>query len=134
MTVVDYATEQQAILSHLGDHWSLTEIGWPNTQFDHEGEEHITAKCVRQEAFNKDINATAKGVRHPGMLIVDIRVPINQGDGRALALADVVAGIFRNAIVDGIHFRAPTVRDDLSTETNWYHVQVTAPYWRDTIH
>ncbi len=132
--VTTYVGEQEAILGRLEDNWSnLTEIAYPNTEFDPHGLEHIEPVVRVQEAFNVDINGNApKRVRHPGLLTINVKTPINQGNGRALTLGDAAASIFRNVSFDGIAFKVPTVRD-LGAEGAWYRVQVDCPYWRDSI-
>lgn len=133
MTVTGYATEQQAIMSRLDGAWSQTRVAWPNAEFDPAGAEYVEPVVNRQEAFKTDINAGSARVRHPGLLTLNVRVPVSTGDGRALLLADTLAALFRDVTVDGaIHFKAPTVRD-LGAEGAWYRVQVDCPYWRDSI-
>ncbi len=128
-----YATEQQSIMGRLEDNWTRAEpIAWPNTDLDPGSAAYIEPFVNNQEAFNADI-APAKRVRHPGLLTVNVRVPINEGNGAALEIADAVVTIYRNAKFSGITFRAPTVRD-IGKEAAWYRVQVDCPYWRDSIH
>lgn len=132
--VTTYAGEQQAIMGRLDDNWSsLTPVAWPNAAYAPTGVAYIEPIVNRQEAFNADINPDARRIRHPGMLTVNVRVPINEGDGAALAKADLLVLIFRNVKFDGITFKAVTVRD-IGPEGPWYRVQVDCPYWRDSIH
>ena len=129
-----YAEEQQAIMGRLNANWEHAEaaVAWPNTHFDPGGVAYIQPVVNRQEAFNVDL-APTKRIRHPGLLTVNVRVPLNEGDGRALELADDVVAIYRNVTFSGITFRAPTVRD-IGAEGPWYRVQVDCPFWRDSIH
>jgi hypothetical protein len=131
--------EQTAITSRFDAGWRVngtlrTPVSWPNAQFTPpDNAAWCELRVNRQGAFNAAFTATDKLIRHPGLVTVDIRVPINQGDRAALDLADVAAGIFRNVTTDGITFRAPTVRD-FGADGPWYRVQVDCPYWRDSIH
>lgn len=134
-TVTSYAAEQEAIMARLSERWAaITPIAWPNKGYKPvEGTAYIEARVARQDAFNADINAGASRIRYPGILTVDVRTPLNVGELQALEWGDTVAETFRNASFDGLHFRATTVRD-FGVEGAWYRVQVTCPFYRDSIH
>lgn len=134
MTVASYADEQVAIYDWLKSHWAKTDVVKPNTQYTPSGSRtpYVEVRIRAQTAFNASIGAS-KRVRHPGLLTLVVRVPINRGDGLAKDYADDLAGVFRNALVDeSIHFRAPTVRD-FGPNDGWYEVHVDCPYHRDTV-
>lgn len=135
MAATSYATEQQAILTRIQDNWTEeVDVAWPNTQFDPAGAAHLEPIVNRQDAFNADLTPSPnRRVRHPGLLTLNVRVPLGTGDGEALRLADVAAALFRNVSFDGITFRAPTVRD-IGEEGPWYRVQVDCPFYRDSLH
>jgi hypothetical protein len=137
--IATYADEQRAIMGRLAALWvdgsnvPLTPIAWPNAAFTPPpNAPYIEPRVTRQIAFNSDIGTPNKRVRHPGLLTVNIRTPLNRGDNEALTLADTVAGIFRNLSVDWLVFRAPTVRDQ-GRDGSYYWVQVDCPYHRDSI-
>lgn len=130
-----YGDETAAIFGHLKSQWgNRTPLGFPNHEVDPEGETHANARLVRGEAFNVSGSATDKRVRHPGLLTIDIRSPVGEGDGEAIDHADYAADLFRNQTIDGCVFRAVTVRDFAPRSgSKWYVVQVSCPYWRDSI-
>lgn len=128
--------EQAAIMGRINTSWTSTPVAWPNTAYEPtQGESYLQPVVNRQEAFNSDMGPT-KNVRYPGLLTGNIRTPLNKGDGPALTLAETFAALFRNVAVDGLHFRAPTIRPVGPDPSNdgWYLVQVDCPFWRDTIH
>ena len=137
--VTTTSAEQGAILGRFNTLWRVsgslrTPVGWPNAQFTPPNDAAwCEIRVNRQGAFNRAWTGTDKLIRHPGLVTVDIRAPLNQGDKVALELGDAAAGIFRNVTFDGITFRAPTVRD-FGPDGPWYRVQVDCPYWRDSIH
>lgn len=135
-TTMTYATEQTAILSRFATAWGeRTPIVWPNLTSPAPNESVAYAQPVvnRQDAFNATVAEKSKKVRHPGLLTINIFVPLdNTGDAAALAHGDYAAAIFRNVTFSGITFRAPTVRD-LGPEGAWYRVQVDCPFYRDTV-
>lgn len=131
-TTQSYSAEQLAILNRLGDNWTRTPIRWPNIASAPTEESHVEPVVNRAEAFNASVSAASKLVRHPGLLTLNIRVPLGGGDVVALDYADELAALFRNVTVDSITFRAPTVRD-LGPEGAWYRVQVDCPFYRDSI-
>lgn len=134
MTVASYADEGVAIYEWLTGHWAETTVAKPNTQFTPpDRTPYVDTRIRTQSAFNASINAESKLVRHPGLLTLVVRVPTNLGDGKAMDIADDLAGVFRNATVqESIHFRAPTVRPQGPTG-GWYEVHVDCPYYRDTV-
>lgn len=134
-----YAAEQAAIMEHIDANWReddalITPVAWPNQEYK-PGDAttaYIEPFVNRQEAFNADLGPT-KTIRHPGLLSVNVRVLVHKGDDNALTLADQMGALFRNQNIEGLQFRAYTVRD-IGAEGPWYRVQVDCPYWRDSIH
>ena len=137
MTVTSVADEQAAIMGHLLTAWTtseglITPIAWPNTAATPEVS-HIQPFLNRQRAFNRAWTARQKDITHPGVLTVNVRVPLNQGDGAALRMAEDVASAFRNERIQNVQFRATTVRE-IGPEGPWYRVQVDCPYVRNSTH
>lgn len=134
MAATDYDTEAEAIFGRLNTNWSdATPIAWPNEGYEPDaGDAWLEPVLNTQDAFNADI-ASSPRIRHPGLLTVNVRTPLGEGDGQARRLGDDVADIFRNVSFSGITFRAPTVRP-VGREDGWYRVQVDCPYWRDSTH
>lgn len=139
MTATSYLTESAEIWSHLIDNWATTGIAFPWADFDPDGAAHIVPRLTRQDAFNVTYSASSKRVRHPGLLLIDVKTPLKDSNGNPLGYgtaetyADTLCGLFRNATIGGVVFRAPTARP-LGPSGHWYVVQVSCPYWRDSIH
>lgn len=141
---MSYTDEQKAIMGRLETGWgTTTPIAWPNAIYpppaDHaaspdkyDDAAYIEPRVARQPAFNTDLG-TDRRVRHPGLLTINVRTRLGEGDKEAMELADKAAALFRNVTFSGITFRAPTVRD-FGRDDGMYLVQVDCPFWRDSIH
>lgn len=70
--------------------------------------------------------------RHPGVVIVQVFVPANDGDGLAREIADSVAAIFRGKTIDCVRFRAPYVQV-VGPEGAWFQLNVYCNFFYDLI-
>lgn len=131
-TATTYATEQEAILSRLSGSWSTTPVAWPNKAYKPtEGTAYIEPVINRFNAFKSEIANPAQ-VHHPGLLTVNIRVPLDQGELTAIGYGDTIAGLYRNLTTDQITYRDPTVRT-FGRDGSWYLVQVDIPFTRRSV-
>jgi hypothetical protein len=128
------ADEQAAIMGHIRSNWTETEIAFPNTAFDpDEDAAHIRPVVRRQTAFNASVAKTSRRVRHPGLLVIEVRQRENTGDDRVMDYGSSLKALFENLqLAPGIHFKAATVRDMGPDGRGWYVAQVECPYWRDS--
>lgn len=133
MTVKTYGDESAVIMGEIESQWAGTPIAWPNTDLEPNGAAHIRVSLTNQTAFNADIADGAHTVRYPGLLVFEVRYPLGAGDGGAIDDGDALAALFRNRNLDGLRFRAPTVRR-LGSSDGYYLVQVDCPFYRDSIH
>lgn len=136
MPATSVQAEQAAIMARIKANWTTTPVAWPNAKYEPvQGTSYIQPVVNRFDAFNTDMGPT-KTVRHPGLLTFNVRTPLNRGDGAAFTLADSLAALFRNVAFEGLHFRAPTIRDGKPDPEHpgWFRAQVDCPYWRDSVH
>jgi hypothetical protein len=134
MSVLTYADEQAAIMGRIKANWAGTDVAYPNTGYEPDPDTaYIEPRVVRGEAFNASVSAVSRQTRHPGVLFVQVRTPLNQGDQQAMDLAANIEDLFRNVTFDRITFRVPTVRD-FGRERVYYRAEVACPYHRDSIH
>ena len=129
-----YDAEAELIFGRLNTQWaSATPIAWPNEGYSPTiGTSYIEPVLNTQAAFRTTVGTV--NTRHPGLLTVNVRTELGQGDGEARRLGDTVAGIFSNLTVSGVTFRTPTVNPGRPDPDNagWFRVQVDCPYYRDT--
>lgn len=133
MSTSGYGDERAAIFGHLESQWMETPIEFPNTKFKADGKAHVTARIRNQTAFNSALGNREQ--RRPGLLVLIVRVPKNEGDGRAIDYGTQLADLFENLhLHPRIHFRAATVRDLGPDADGYYVVQVECPFYRNSIH
>lgn len=70
--------------------------------------------------------------RNPGLVVVQIFVPISTLDNLGLQIADDVATIFRSQFVSGVRFRTPST-SPIGPDGPWYQRNVTVPFTADQI-
>lgn len=137
MSAQSYGDEQAAITGWIKSQWVETPLALPNVRLEHDGAAHVEVRINRQTAFNASVAASQKLVRHPGLLTLRIRVPVGVGDGPSgVDYADELCALVRNQTIDGVHFRAPTMRDrgrGTGADEAWYVIDVDCPYYRDTV-
>lgn len=138
-----YAAGHNAIRTRFNTEWaggaySTVPVAWANAEFDPPSEdEWVRVTIFDAEAFQVSIGGVAGAgntYRHPGIVVVNIFVPINVGDGLALAMADAVATIFRawQDATTKTRFLTPSV-SRIGTDGNWFQINVTCPFERDEL-
>lgn len=92
------------------------------------------------DSFPVEIGRSNVQRRSIGNVIVNVFVPLGTGDNRALALADKAAKVFTDSpriacgVSADLRFRDPVIRPQGKDSTgNFYQVNVTVPYWRDSV-
>lgn len=70
---------------------------------------------------------TLRRFRTVGVAFVQIHVPLNCGDARARALADLVKAAFQGVTVSGVVFQMPSLGKG-SRQAQWWHVTVSIPF------
>lgn len=86
------------------------------------------------EELRMDIGTGATGAtfRIPGVLIVQLFYPQNQGNGTVLLKADSLANLFRNWCGTTITCEAATV-EEIGISEGYFQVNVTIPFRQDSI-
>lgn len=132
-----YDAQHAAIRARLNTQWAgATPIAWPNVDFTPPN----NAPWIRLSIQDADAAQVSMGGdtnihRHKGLVYVMVFVPLSSGDGVALAYADTACGIFRGwqDPSSGVYFRqAPRVVTVGADSDKWYHVNVLAPFERDS--
>ena len=106
-------------------------VQWPNADDIDKGDDLWVAWSVQEgDSKTSEIGGTATRYRDMGSMIVQIFVPLKKGTGDALALADTIAGSFRNVTYSGVRFRVARVTR-VGVRGKWYQVNVVCPFHRD---
>lgn len=85
----------------------------------------LTIKPVDTQTITLGANPET---RTRGLVMVQVFVKEGTGSGRAFALADVVASILQNKLIDGIQFMA-TSMVNVGPQNGYYQVNATTRYW-----
>jgi hypothetical protein len=119
---------------------ATTPIAWPGRDYTppSNGASWVRLSITESDTNQIEIGAPCPQHREAGLIIVQVFTETNKGDGPAITLADQVATIFRRQQVtytDGrAIFRSPQVRViGPSAEAEWFQVNVSIPYIRDTL-
>jgi Bacteriophage related domain of unknown function len=126
---MSYRAEQEAIEEHFTTNWSATFI-----VYDNGAPPENETEWVRLTIHNDDALQASMGddpsFRFWGMFFVQIFTAKDIGAGRAMELADLVDGLYRNAVVSNIHFKVPQVRKVPLVDSEWYQVNVSTEFYR----
>ena len=128
-----YADEAVTIRQRFRSNWLSTPIAWPNADFDEpESDAWVRLNIVTAQSEQTTTGAVgSRDFRHVGMVVVQVFVPKNTGDGYAKELADSACAVFRGVSEDGITFLAPYVEPG-PDDPKWFQVNATCPYFRDS--
>lgn len=74
---------------------------------------------------------TSRTFRKPGVLIIQLFSPLNQGNNAVLVAADQVSDLFRNWCGATITCGAASVNDIGNDDNGYYQVNVTVPFHTD---
>ena len=132
---MSFADEAVAVRQRFAANWLETAIAWPNTTFTpSQTEEWVRLTILPAAALEAALGGAR--YRYIGQAIVQVFVPKNTGDGRALELADAACGIFRGVTADGIRYTGPLgevpgVRVIGDDGNGFFQVNCVIPFWRD---
>lgn len=120
------------IRKRFGDNVQVPEnldTHYDNSPHEHVQPVHARVTILLGESLQTTIGAS-KRYRTPGTMVVQIFVPVADGDARALQLADKVnaEGLFRSVTADGITWRKPSTTR-LGTVDEEYQVNVSCPFF-----
>ncbi|CTQ45769.1 phage tail terminator-like protein [Roseibium aggregatum] len=103
-------------------------ITYENTGFDHDPESFWLRLTIRtNEPRRQDIGASKGLYLTTGVALFQIFVPVGQGTGEGLEIADAIDDIFRARETEHIRFRASTAIP-VGVSNSWYQVNVSVPF------
>lgn len=130
---MSYAKEKEDIEKFFNDNWNATPIVFENGMSMEAGEwVRLTIRHVNARQVSMGDNPT---FRHVGMVFVQIYTKTNIGSGRAIQLADLVDGLFRNLVIANLRFKVPqlkVVQNDsrINQRPEWHQVNVSTEFYR----
>lgn len=137
------AAERNAVGTILKN-WTTTQIAWPNRDFTPpQKAAWLNVSIQSGDAAQIEMGRDRATHRHPGIVTVQVFVPVNWGDKTALDYADQVAALFRRQRVSieddqlelwgSIVFRSPSVRS-IGADGAFFQVNVSIPFVRDYLY
>ena len=130
---MSYETAHNTIRTHFGTQIEDAQsvyVLYDNVEDGHPADtKWVRMSILDGEAFQSEIGASPK-FRHPGIMEVQVFVPVHEGDKTALTLADQIVTAFRRTTISGsVVFRTPSVLTVGSTGGKWWQVNVTCPFY-----
>ncbi len=126
---MSFATARRDMEKRLRDNWATTRISYENVAFKHHGQSHVTMRIF--EDSTQRINIGNPGYhRVSGLIIFEIRVPLNTGTQIARNYADTIAEIFRDRQFNGITCRE-AVPNNIGQEDGWYRFNLSVRFQWD---
>ena len=126
---MSFANTQKYIESRFSTYWTATPIAWQNVEY----EPTSGTSYVEFGVFEADSQIVSLGTllyRNPGLISVNIFVPLNDGLQTAKGYADSIKTIFAGQNFNGITCRAASVTS-LGEQSGWHVVNVTVPFFWD---
>lgn len=141
------AKERLAIGQLFNANWDsdTTPVSWPNKDIDPpENGNWVKVAIQAADARNIEFGGQVTHKQTVGLILIQVHVPVNTGDGEALDLAESAAAIFRGQRVTleggngSVLFREPTIREVGSDAQGreggaYFQVNVSVPYQRGNI-
>lgn len=137
--IQSYADEYEAFASFFKNEYSVIvgapPVAWENVPLEAKGTKvgFVQFSVLNGEPAKMTFGAPGANVtRHPGVINVNIFLPVDQGKMPGLRLGDKIASILRRVSIKGIIVREPAVRS-LGDDGIYFQVNVSAGFQRDSL-
>jgi len=126
------AAIRQAIESRLASGWSTTPIAWDNVYFSPPANSPFLRMTI---LFGEELQVSMlNGYRQHGIIDISVFVPVGSGTATAYSYADTLSGLFRGQQFSGISCRGAKTTRIPSLEKGWVQLNVSIPFYADTIY
>ena len=133
---MSYSQEGLELQGRFETEWAeRTLVAYPGFIFDPPSPpvEWCRFGIINSEGQQVDFGANLKNHRYPGLIFVQVFIPMDEGDALALQRADEVASIFHRWRGTNITCKTASVRRIGSTGDGYYQVNVFIPFVRDEL-
>lgn len=131
---MSYATEGQAIRSHVSSNWTQTPVQFPNAAFDPvPGQPWARLAILPVAAERLCVGDPPTVRRHTGLAVFQVFVPPDTGDGAVRDLVDTATAMFRDPGIVGLKFREPEARNEGLDDFGWVGWTIETSFERDEV-
>lgn len=118
-----------SIATNVATDLSTTSFVYPNAPFSEvdADSEFVRVTMLDGETTQADLSATPRW-KHTGVLIFQVFVKAETGEGRAREIADTIAGWYRGTSVGKLVFRAASARN-VGIRNGWYQYNIELPFY-----
>jgi hypothetical protein len=132
-----FADERRAIEARFSSMYTTTTVKYENVSFSKPSASWVSLYILNTEARRITLGDSTQIHRFPGMIVVNIFTPEDEGTQEAREIADTVSDIFRDAQFSAgssglITCRTPSL-DPVGTREGWYQVNVSTLFQRDKL-
>jgi hypothetical protein len=136
MSVDSFSAEAKILREQFNNNFILDfphmEIIWPNMKGKSNGNSWVRFTIITGTGNQKSTGSEKNLHRHTGILIVEIFIPLNQGDKEGLDIADKIQSYFIGFQSGGLVCRTPSL-DQVGQSENWFKLNVNVPFFRDAL-
>ncbi len=132
-----YAAIEQTIRERFEAQWPTSFSPEVPHIHDNSGQEpnknspFVRLTILQGDAFQVEMGVTRRW-RRPGVVTVQIFIPVGQGTGDATVFGDTVRDIFEGRTISGVIFRATSVQR-LGRSENWLQWNAVTPFQSDEL-
>ena len=124
------------IMDRFNSQWAVLEptvtVAWPNVDFNPDpGKPYVRVTVLPGDSRQAAIGKTRLW-RNVGVVMVQIFVPLSQGDEAARALGDSVTTALRGVTVSGVHLKATSLRR-VDANRQWLQHNASTPFEYDDV-
>lgn len=133
-----FGPEGDYIRGRFKDEWvsggsARTAIAWGNKKFTKPNKEAWVRFSIGHSGAEQASVGDDPLHRHDGMVMIEVFVPLDDGEGAMDDLCDAAGAVFRDhRDQQGLRFRTPSVVNVGPTDT-WFKKDVLIPFVRDTV-
>ncbi len=130
---MSYLQEKIDIEKFFADKWTQTNIVYDNGM-SLEDDEWVRLSIQHSRSFQASMG-DYPAFRHIGVVFLQIFTATNTGSGRAMELADIADGLFRNLVLTNLRFKVPQVKrvshnSRINQRPEWLQVNVSTDFYR----
>lgn len=122
---------QRDIETHFSNNWTETSIVYQNVAYN-ELNEFIRLNVLSGKRFQASLGCVNNTYRTPGVLMIQIFTPKNEGTKRALDIADLLISFLQSKVIGTVNFKTLYISFQGIVDS-FYQVNLNCPFYVDNI-